>query len=128
MVTLEPHPHGVVLRVIAHPGAKRAAVGGQHDGRLKVSVNQPPEKGKANQSIIALLAKALGVSKSRIALLSGESARHKSFLVTGIGEQEAAAMQAVVAGLADPACAISDVPAEPRKDTTGGPPPNRLRS
>ncbi|WP_331372494.1 DUF167 domain-containing protein [Sinorhizobium chiapasense] len=44
---------------------------------LKVRVRAVPEKGKANQALIALLAKQFGIAKNRIALLSGDTQRKK---------------------------------------------------
>jgi len=47
-----------------------------------------PEKGKANRAIAELLAKTLGLKKSQITLLSGETDSHKKFLLTGVTEEE----------------------------------------
>lgn len=55
-------------------GFETAADGEEH---LKVRVRAVPEKGKANQALIAFLAKALGVAKNRISLLSGDTQRKK---------------------------------------------------
>ncbi|NQT40960.1 MAG: DUF167 domain-containing protein [Planctomycetes bacterium] len=81
MIRLEAHPLGTILSVRARPGARRNAVEGCHDGALKVSVTQAPEKGKANKAIIALLSKTLGLRKSQFELLSGETSPRKRFLV-----------------------------------------------
>ncbi|MDF3075031.1 MAG: hypothetical protein K0S54_2698 [Alphaproteobacteria bacterium] len=44
---------------------------------LKVAVNAPPEDGKANKEVLALLASTIGIAKSRLSLVSGETARKK---------------------------------------------------
>jgi uncharacterized protein (TIGR00251 family) len=44
---------------------------------LKIAVNAPPEDGKANREVLALLAKTIGIAKSRLSLVSGETARKK---------------------------------------------------
>ena len=44
---------------------------------LKVAVNAPPEDGKANKEVLALLASIIGIAKSRLSLVSGETARKK---------------------------------------------------
>ena len=75
---------GIILPVQAQPGARQNAVTGVHAGRLKVVVTQAPEKGKANQALIKILAQALGVKRSQIALLAGETSHHKKFLITGV--------------------------------------------
>lgn len=43
----------------------------------KIWVSAPPEHGKANDKIIALLAKHLGIAKSRLSLVSGSKNRQK---------------------------------------------------
>lgn len=50
-------------------------------GQIRVYVTVVPEGGKANAAVIKLLAKALGVAKSRLCLLRGETARDKLFRV-----------------------------------------------
>ena len=82
-VRLEASDGGVLLPVQAHPKARRNAITGEHDGRLKVSVTQAPEKGKATEAIRALLAKALAIRKAQLRLVTGETSAKKLFLVTG---------------------------------------------
>ena len=88
MISVLPHPDGAVLRVLAGPGAKRNAILGERAGALRVAVTSPPEKGKANQAIQALLAKALDCRAGRITLLSGATSRQKRFLFGGMTPEE----------------------------------------
>ncbi len=88
VIQLEAHPEGVVLRVKAHPGARRDEIRGEHDGALKIAVTQAPEKGKANQAILQLLAKHLQLRKSQVELLSGETNSKKRILVRGLTAAE----------------------------------------
>lgn len=53
----------------------------QRDGQLRVYVTTAPEGGKANAAVQKLLAKALGVAKSRLTLVRGHTARNKVFSV-----------------------------------------------
>jgi uncharacterized protein (TIGR00251 family) len=87
MLDLQSHPDGALLAVRAQAGARRNEVRGIQDGALKVRVTQAPEKGKANKAIAELLAKWLGVRKSQIELVSGETAPQKKFLVRAIGQE-----------------------------------------
>lgn len=48
---------------------------------IRVYVTAVPENGKANAAIIKLLSKALGVPKSAITLLRGETSRDKTFRI-----------------------------------------------
>jgi uncharacterized protein (TIGR00251 family) len=84
MTPLELHPHGVVIRVKARPGARRNAFAGLHDGALRIDVTAAPEKGKANDAIIALLAKTFGIAKSSIELISTPANPQKRFLIAGL--------------------------------------------
>ncbi|MBN2024800.1 MAG: DUF167 domain-containing protein [Pirellulales bacterium] len=88
MIDLESHPQGTILSVRAQPGARRNELRGPRDGALCVCVTQAPEKGLANKAIVAVLSKTLGLRKSRIELLSGETGRHKRVLVRGIAPEE----------------------------------------
>jgi len=74
--------------VRARAGAKRNEVRGEQNGRLKVSVTQSAEKGKANRVILKLLSDALNVRRSQLELISGETATEKRILI-----REATAMQ-----------------------------------
>ena len=90
MIALQPHPEGTILPVRAQPGSKRNEIRGEQEGMLKVCVTQSPEKGKANKAVIELMAKSLGLRKSQIELLSGETSHQKRFLIRGITPEELA--------------------------------------
>jgi uncharacterized protein len=92
-ITLRDTPDGCVLPVRVHPGAKRNAIAGVHDGALKISLTTPPTDGRANEALIAFLAERLRVPRSRIALLTGAASRSKTLRVTG---KSAAEVQAAL--------------------------------
>ena len=87
MIELVNHPRGVILPVRAHAGARKNGILGTRDGMLRVAVTAAPEKGKANQAIIGVLSKALGVPKSSIELVAGQSTPQKKFLIVGNAEK-----------------------------------------
>lgn len=60
----------------------RSADGAFH---LKARVAAAPKSGKANAALIALLARRLAITKSQIAIVSGESARMKIMQIAGDG-------------------------------------------
>ena len=91
MIELEAVEGGVILPVRAHPGARRNEIRGEQNGMLKVSVTQPPEKGKANKALVALLARELALRKSQVALHSGDTSGQKRFLIADIPLEELAA-------------------------------------
>jgi len=88
MIALAPHADGVILPVLAQPGARRSAILGERAGALRVGVTAPPDKGKANEAIQDLLAEALGCKPKQVTLLSGATSRRKRFLIGGIGLEE----------------------------------------
>lgn len=84
MLKVERHPEGCVVTVRVQPGARREGVAGLHGATLKVTVTAPPEKGKANQAVLDLLARALGVKRRQLELISGAASRSKRVLVCGM--------------------------------------------
>ena len=71
---------GTEIAVRVTPRAARNAV--TLDGEtIRVTVTVVPEDGKANAAVIKLLAKALGVAKSRLVLIRGATSRDKVFRV-----------------------------------------------
>lgn len=72
---------GLVLRLKVVPGASRDGVAGVQGDRLKVRVAAPPEAGKANSAVLALLARALG--RKDLRLVAGAASAEKSVLLPG---------------------------------------------
>jgi uncharacterized protein len=65
------------LPVRVQPGASRARFVGLWNGKLKVAVTAPPDKGRANDEVCAFVASALGVRASAVRIASGERSRDK---------------------------------------------------
>lgn len=84
-------PGGVELDVLVQPRASRTRAVGEHDGRLKIQVAAPPVEGEANAALVAFLASALGVRKSDVALVRGDSGRRKTVRVAGVSAADALA-------------------------------------
>ena len=70
------------------PRAGRDAIQGWDADVFRVRVARPPVDGKANLALIKLLAKALGVPSSRVAIVSGATARTKVVEITDMEDQE----------------------------------------
>ncbi len=82
------------IRIKAVPGAARDEIVGVLGDRLKIRVSQPPEGGRANEGIRALLAEALGVSQRDIELVRGASHPMKDFRIRVAGAMEAVCARA----------------------------------
>ncbi len=91
MIQITSHAEGCVLSVRAQPGAKRNAVVGEQAGALKVAVTAPPDKGRANEAIVEVLAEAFAVKRSQIELIAGATSRQKKFLIRAVTPEELAA-------------------------------------
>src|SRR5260370_1697208 len=74
----------VVLRVQVQPGAGRTAVTGRYGDAVKLKVAAPPERGRANDAVMSLLATTFGVERSRVSLTSGATSRATRFTISGI--------------------------------------------
>lgn len=96
-------PDGVIVTVRATPRATRPAVAGvvaMADGHpaLAVRVAVPPVEGKANAAIVDLLARALGVRRGDVTILSGETGRAKRIAVRGDGALLAGRIRTLAGG------------------------------
>ena len=78
---------GAVIAVKAVPGSSRDRVVGVLGDCLKIATSAPPEKGKANAAIAAILAAALGVNKRGVELVGGASAARKEFRIAAMTAQ-----------------------------------------
>ena len=74
---------GCTLSVRIHPGARKNTVTGIHAESLKISLTTPPVDGRANEALIAFLAEALRLPRSRITLITGQTSRTKLIRITG---------------------------------------------
>ena len=64
------------------PRSAKPGIGGWRagaDGReeLEIHVAEAPADGAANSAVVKLLAKALGLSRSEVTIISGQASRHK---------------------------------------------------
>jgi|TARA_B100000315_G_C14161124_1_gene400104 hypothetical protein len=79
---------GVTLEIRVTPRAKRNSVELSSPGQLRVRVTVAPEDGKANAAVLKLLAKTLGVPKSRMSIIRGQTNRDKVVSLSGITSSE----------------------------------------
>ena len=77
-----------VIRLHVQPGAGKTAVVGRHGDAVKVRVAAPPEGGRANDAVVALVAASFDVKLAAVTLLSGQSSRAKRVQIDGIAEAE----------------------------------------
>ena len=71
-----------VISIRVTPRSAKPGIGGWREGadgreELELRVAEAPADGAANDAVIKLLAKALGISRSEVTIISGETSRHK---------------------------------------------------
>ncbi len=100
-------PEGLRVFVRLQPKARREGIEGivtEPDGRvaLKVAVTAPPESGKANAALIALLGKRWRLPTSAIEIVGGATDRRKTLLLRGDPASLRAEISARLASAAKP--------------------------
>ena len=75
----------ISLKVV--PGSSRDEVVGWLGDSLKVKVKAPPEKGRANEAVVALLADHLGIDPTSIAVVSGHGSPAKVVAIEGMDDE-----------------------------------------
>ncbi len=76
------------IRVRLTPRSARNVITGWRDGLLRVRVTAPPVDGKANAALERLVAKALGVRKGAVSVVSGARGREKTVAIEGYSQVE----------------------------------------
>jgi uncharacterized protein (TIGR00251 family) len=70
------------------PRASRNGIVGIRDGRIVVRVTAPPVDGAATKAALSVLADALGVARTTIEVVSGQTSRNKAVTIGGLGAAE----------------------------------------
>lgn len=81
--------NGTRITCRAVPGASKSAVAEITPEAVRVRVAAPPVEGKANRELERFLAKTLGLPKSAVAVVKGETGKLKKILAAGITPDEA---------------------------------------
>jgi hypothetical protein len=82
-------PGGVTIRVFVAPRSSANKVVGEHNGAIKIALTAPPVEGAANKALVEFLAKLLGVPRSSVSLVSGETSRQKTVRIVGFSVEQA---------------------------------------
>lgn len=76
------------IRVKVQPKASSNQIVGFKGDVLQVRVTAPPERGKANDALVELLATTLRVARSKIRILRGHSSRDKLIAVDDLSQDD----------------------------------------
>jgi uncharacterized protein (TIGR00251 family) len=77
------------LAIRVQPRAKRSEVAGERQGAVVIRVSAPPVDGKANEAVCRLIAERVGVPRSAVRIVRGESSRDKLVRIDGLSADEA---------------------------------------
>lgn len=76
------------VRLRVAPGAPASRILGRHGDGWKVRVAAAPERGRANDALLELLAETLAVPRTSVAVVSGAGSRNKIVELTGLAPDE----------------------------------------
>ena len=82
---MKPGEDEVWFTLHVQPRASRTELACRHGDALKVRIAAPPVDGAANAELVRFLAELLGVARSAVEIVSGESGRRKVVTVRGVG-------------------------------------------
>jgi uncharacterized protein len=88
LIPLRESGANVFFAIKVHPRAKKNAITGEIGNALKVALNAPPVKGRANEACIEFFAKLLKVSRSSVTITSGTGSRSKVIRVAGLTAEQ----------------------------------------
>ena len=88
---------GAILTIQVQPKASKSECVGLHGDALKIRVAAPPVDGKANDALLAFLAKRLKVAPSTLEIRSGSGGRHKRVLCRTLTPAEVVARLGLLA-------------------------------
>ena len=74
----------IQLKIKVVPGASTTGVAGWLGDALKLRIAEPPEKGKANRAVEALIAEALGRPPGAVRIVSGQRSPRKTVEIDGV--------------------------------------------
>ncbi len=75
---------GITIEVRVDPRSSKAEIRGVMGSVVKVKLTAPPVDGAANRQLIELFSKELGITKSLIRIVKGETSRNKVIEIEGI--------------------------------------------
>lgn len=85
----------ITIKVKVLPRSSKNEVVGKENGVYKVKLTAPPVEGKANNALVRLIGKKLGLPKRDVRISSGERSRVKFLTIQGLTSE---AIERLLAG------------------------------
>lgn len=83
-IPFQPSKKGIIIKIKVEPRSSRKGLAGIAGDTVKVKVHSPPVGGAANEELVEVLSEKLGIKKSSIKILRGESSKNKIVEIEGI--------------------------------------------
>ena len=84
MLDLTTEENAVWVPVKIVPGASRTRYLGPWQGRARIAVAAPAEKGRANKAVIAFFADLVSVRKGDVTIIAGQTSPTKMIRIEGV--------------------------------------------
>jgi uncharacterized protein len=81
-------PGAVELTISVVPRSSRCEIVGIHNNALRIKLTSPPVDNEANKQCCEFIAKQLGIARQQVAIIRGQTSRHKVLRIEGVVEQE----------------------------------------
>ncbi len=85
---LRTQSDGVLLAIKLQPRASRNEVGEPLGDELRIKVTAPPVDAAANEALVRLLAEKLDCGRNQVALIRGQTSRHKTVKIYGVRAED----------------------------------------
>ncbi len=79
---------GVTIEARISPGASKPGISLMDDGKVKIRLSSPPEKGRANKELKVFLGAFFGIAKKDVEIIAGEKSRNKVIMIKKITEKK----------------------------------------
>ena len=88
MLKLRCDGNDLIVKIYIQPRAAKNELAGYFQDALKIRLSAAPVEGEANEACRVFLAEKLGISKSRVKIISGLTNRHKQAKISGLTDSQ----------------------------------------
>jgi len=81
MLTYQKTSRGITFKIFVLPRSSRNKIVGYYEDAVKIKLTAPPVDGSANKLCLKYLSKCLGIPKSSLEIIAGQSSRSKRILI-----------------------------------------------
>ena len=88
MLMLRYEGNDLIIKIYVQPRAAKNELAGYFQDALKIRLSAAPVEGEANEACRVFLAERMGISKSRVKIISGLTSRHKQVKISGFTDSQ----------------------------------------